>query len=622
MYSYCVIQLLLELAGEYNAEVQKYKQQVELLEQQQRLLAMKIYHNRMVKHALEYKKKQGMKLDEGVMDYYRAQPDDADFQEKRTLKRAHATLAMQLKHHKRDKQLASVLAAATTLAAQQDQDRSVDASSASYKLTHALADIGVQLPARLQIGLPYGEDDVYYSDADDRSDDTASHGSDNEADIDELLDEFETSNADGKKRNPKKRKREDGEPAEANDGESPAPALETASAPTAKKTIDRRLKKKLLPPLPPEEPFSLFPTIRNALLASSSASTSTSSTAKAANSMVPFKDILAAVSSVPSLRDQVPEGITLTQMVVFGLQMLLVHPAQLPGFTLHPKQSHYQFMTEAHDSKKNPLQLVPWLRMSGPNPQQSDFQWLLSPGHPQNDCFESLEALFFFALTRRHFSADGQHLDLEQTRAAKATLTLAPPSPEALAEYREQEVRRYTVADRPFTYTIAHPSPGYPKRYIAGPNKTHNPGGGRKSAVLRAERPAHVTIGPLIRDALSRLPGGVGTRQDICSLVLQSNYIAPEVTDIATLVHIVPASLDRLHIEYDSCVRYDSDLKMYLYLHRHRSEDDFVRFKQLEERVKRGDTSSLWSAFYDSLDSAATPSAATLSGFLASQVPM
>ena len=38
---------------------------------------------------------------------------------------------------------------------------------------------------------------------------------------------------------------------------------------------------------------------------------------------------------------------------------------------------------------------------------------------------------------------------------------------------------------------------------------------------------------------------------------------------------VVSGALDRLHYERDPCVKYDSNRKVWIYLHRNRSEEEF-----------------------------------------------
>ena len=53
----------------------------------------------------------------------------------------------------------------------------------------------------------------------------------------------------------------------------------------------------------------------------------------------------------------------------------------------------------------------------------------------------------------------------------------------------------------------------------------------REHAMLKVERPAHVTILSLVRDAAARLPRGVGTRADVCALLRDSQYFVQETPD-------------------------------------------------------------------------------------------
>jgi nuclear factor related to kappa-B-binding protein len=87
------------------------------------------------------------------------------------------------------------------------------------------------------------------------------------------------------------------------------------------------------------------------------------------------------------------------------------------------------------------------------------------------------------------------------------------------------------------------------------------------------DRPACVTLLSLVRDAAARLPNGEGTRAEICELMKESQYLASGAE--ASLHSVVSGALDRLHYEADPCVKYDSARKVWIYLHRHRSESEF-----------------------------------------------
>lgn len=86
---------------------------------------------------------------------------------------------------------------------------------------------------------------------------------------------------------------------------------------------------------------------------------------------------------------------------------------------------------------------------------------------------------------------------------------------------------------------------------------------------FKTDRPPHVTILCLVRDAAARLPNGVGTRADICQLLKESQYINENIDD-EKLSNIVSGALDRLHYEDDPSVKYYSDKKLWIYLHKDR----------------------------------------------------
>ena len=78
----------------------------------------------------------------------------------------------------------------------------------------------------------------------------------------------------------------------------------------------------------------------------------------------------------------------------------------------------------------------------------------------------------------------------------------------------------------------------------------------------------------IVRDAVARLPNGEGTRSEICEMLRDSQFLAPEASNV-TLNSVVSGALDRLHYERDPCVRYDSHKKSWVYLHRDRTQEQF-----------------------------------------------
>ncbi|XVE59168.1 hypothetical protein DITRI_Ditri05aG0024000 [Diplodiscus trichospermus] len=157
-------------------------------------------------------------------------------------------------------------------------------------------------------------------------------------------------------------------------------------------------------------------------------------------------------------------------------------------------------------------------------------------------------------------------------RAQKSLNTISPSSEEVRAYFRREELLRYSIPDRAFSYTAADG-----KKSIVAPLRRC---GGKPTSkardhfMLKRDRPPHVTILCLVRDAAARLPGSIGTRADVCTLIRDSQYIVEEVSD-AQVNQVVSGALDRLHYERDPCVQFDGERKLWVYLHRDREEEDF-----------------------------------------------
>ncbi|XVF68650.1 hypothetical protein PTKIN_Ptkin11bG0018500 [Pterospermum kingtungense] len=157
-------------------------------------------------------------------------------------------------------------------------------------------------------------------------------------------------------------------------------------------------------------------------------------------------------------------------------------------------------------------------------------------------------------------------------RAQKSLNTISSSSEEVRAYFRREELLRYSIPDRAFSYTAADG-----KKSIVAPLRRC---GGKPTSkardhfMLKRDRPPHVTILCLVRDAASRLPGSIGTRADVCTLIRDSQYIVDEVSD-AQVNQVVSGALDRLHYERDPCVQFDGERKLWVYLHRDREEEDF-----------------------------------------------
>ncbi|KAF3331675.1 Nuclear factor related to kappa-B-binding protein [Carex littledalei] len=161
----------------------------------------------------------------------------------------------------------------------------------------------------------------------------------------------------------------------------------------------------------------------------------------------------------------------------------------------------------------------------------------------------------------------------KEIKSLKSQNTICPCSDEVRSYFQMEEAIRYTIPDRAFMYTTTD-----------GRKSTVAPlgrGGGKKMStkardhfMLKPDRPPHVTILGLVRDAASRLPGSIGTRADVCTLIRDSQFIVDDVAD-EKVSEVVSGALDRLHYEQDPCVKFDSERKLWVYLHREREEEDF-----------------------------------------------
>ena len=174
-------------------------------------------------------------------------------------------------------------------------------------------------------------------------------------------------------------------------------------------------------------------------------------------------------------------------------------------------------------------------------------------------------------------------------RAQKSLVTITPSSEEARAYFRCEELLRYSVPDRAFSYTAADG-----KKSTVAPLRR---GGGKPTSkardhfMLKQDRPPHVTILCLVRDAAARLPASIGTRADVSTLMRDSQYLVEDVPD-SKVNSVVSGALDRLHYEQDPCVQYDGERKLWVYLHRDREEEDFeddgTASKKKWKRPRRG----------------------------------
>ena len=213
------------------------------------------------------------------------------------------------------------------------------------------------------------------------------------------------------------------------------------------------------------------------------------------------------------------------------------------------------------------------------NRSAETWQWVerrsFSDSTEEDEELTFVEQAFWFSLTRKLFVRQGETMYLSTVRQQRSVKTLQPHSSEEVAEYRRQETLRYASPDSPFEYVTCglHTVVAPLKKLITlrSANPSNRP---RDHSLLCPERPVCVCILALVRDAVARLPGGVGTRQDIALLLRDSQYIVQSESD-AKISPVVSSALDRLHSEPDPCVRFDPEQRVWVYLHRHRTVNDF-----------------------------------------------
>ncbi|KAJ8298010.1 hypothetical protein KUTeg_024541 [Tegillarca granosa] len=158
---------------------------------------------------------------------------------------------------------------------------------------------------------------------------------------------------------------------------------------------------------------------------------------------------------------------------------------------------------------------------------------------------------------------------------ARTSFVVRATTEEEKLMFREQEKRRFENPHKGFTYKMH----GYES--VVGPVKGVYT---KENAMTKArEHAIEVKLTQLLRnhsdirykcimrDAAARLPNGEGTRGDICELLKDSQFLAP----------------DRLHSEKDPCVKYDVNRKLWIYLHRSRTEEEFERIHQAHGAAQR-----------------------------------
>jgi len=133
-------------------------------------------------------------------------------------------------------------------------------------------------------------------------------------------------------------------------------------------------------------------------------------------------------------------------------------------------------------------------------------------------------------------------------------------------EFQRQEAKRYSNPSKAFRWVMEDYSVCVGPIKSVGVKMKNHP-------LLKIPRPAYVTVLSLVRDAVSRLPNGEGTRLDILELLKDSQFLVPE-PDLNALSSTMSTALDRLQSEGDPCVAFDPNKKLWIYRHRDKSMEE------------------------------------------------
>ncbi|XP_027888267.1 nuclear factor related to kappa-B-binding protein isoform X1 [Xiphophorus couchianus] len=203
---------------------------------------------------------------------------------------------------------------------------------------------------------------------------------------------------------------------------------------------------------------------------------------------------------------------------------------------------------------------------------------------PTQDTEKDLIALCQLWLDSKDFVVKTENEDLLELTSPTPKLStdyvVRPSTGDEKQVFQVQEQQRYNQPHKAFTFRMH----GFES--VVGPvkgvfDKEMSLNKAREHTLLRSDRPPYVTILSLVRDAAARLPNGEGTRAEICELLKDSQFLAPDVTS-AQVNTVVSGALDRLHYEKDPCVKYDIGRKLWIYLHRLRSQEEFERIHQAQ----------------------------------------
>mgnify|MGYP005995220159 CR=1 FL=1 len=116
--------------------------------------------------------------------------------------------------------------------------------------------------------------------------------------------------------------------------------------------------------------------------------------------------------------------------------------------------------------------------------------------------------MFYFALTRKQISECDNKVNLVTVKQQKCTSTIRSSTSEEIEAFRAQELERYQAPERPYRYRFRdYESVIAPMKRGLG-NQSQK---AREHFLLKNDRPPHISLLCVVRDAAARLPGGIGT---------------------------------------------------------------------------------------------------------------
>lgn len=171
---------------------------------------------------------------------------------------------------------------------------------------------------------------------------------------------------------------------------------------------------------------------------------------------------------------------------------------------------------------------------------------------------------------------------VNSTRGQKKSQTQSESfslSQRLVQQFQIQEKKRYETPDQPFVYQIG--GVDFPVPPITGGKFKASDKG-----IFLSDKPLYLNLLVLVREASARLPGGVGTRKDITRLILQSQYVKQD-TPKAQLNTALSGALERLQSETDNCVKFLSELQLWICLHKFHTPDDYSHIRASKKKKEK-----------------------------------